>query len=162
MIKRLILTGLLSTMIISACTVHADKDLPRSVRNNNPGNLEKGNKWFGESRVCHDKRFECFETPEWGARALIITLTTYYNDHNLRTVLDIIHRWAPPNENNTRAYLHFIEQRVGMSPYYVITDMLDIINLAIAISEYEAGGAYFPPAVWIEALWMVSEQYVHN
>lgn len=162
MLKKLLMLVLLSTISIGATAGHVDKDLPRSVRNNNPGNIEKGNNWLGESVVCHDERFECFETPEWGARALILTLVTYYNKHNLYLVLDIIERWAPSSENNTRAYLHFIEKRVGMSPDYVITNMLDIVNLAIAISEYEAGGKYFPPAVWIDALRMVSEQYVHN
>lgn len=87
--------------------------LPRGIRNNNPGNIERNpaNKWQGvmprermtpEQRA--EKRFEVFASPAWGIRALAALLINYYDRHGLNTINKIIGRWAPPVENDTGAY----------------------------------------------------------
>jgi hypothetical protein len=72
---------------------------PRSLRNNNPGNIEKSAvKWQGEVEGS-DSRFVTFATPEDGLRAMQQNLLTYQDKHGLNTVEGIIGRWAPAKEN---------------------------------------------------------------
>ena len=41
---------------------------------------------------------------------------TYYGKYKLRTIRDIITRWAPPKENNTEAYIRRVTDRIGIGP----------------------------------------------
>ena len=87
----------------------------RSVRSNNPGNIESNSTaWVG--KTGDDGRFVTFATPAHGVRAMGKTLETYQNKHGLTTVNDMINRWAPPNENNTTNYANFVAQRMGVDP----------------------------------------------
>ena len=52
----------------------------RSVRNNNPGNMEQSaNTWVGKVANPSDVRFEQFETPALGVRAMTKNLYSYQN-----------------------------------------------------------------------------------
>ena len=87
----------------------------RSVRNNNPGNIRTNStKWVG--KVGDDGSFVTFSTPEKGVRAMAKTLETYQDKHNLKTPAQIIGRYAPPNENNTQAYINAVSEAAGLSP----------------------------------------------
>jgi hypothetical protein len=97
----------------------------RGIRNNNPGNLDLGIEWDGLAPVQTDPRFCVFITPEYGIRALIIVLLNYQTKYGLRTIRSMITRWAPPNENDTEAYIKFVAGRVGVSPDTVI-DLHDV------------------------------------
>lgn len=81
----------------------------RGIRNNNPGNIKRGEPWFGLRRTQTDPDFCQFTSDVWGIRAMIIVIRTYVYNYNLRYVKDIISRWAPTNENNTAAYVKFVE-----------------------------------------------------
>ncbi|MEB1611440.1 structural protein P5 [Xanthomonas arboricola] len=92
---------------------------PRGVRNNNPGNIDRtGVAWQGEDRIAaaraREARFAVFDTPEYGFRALVKTLLTYQRKHGLRTVRDIINRWAPPVENDSGAYARQVATALGV------------------------------------------------
>lgn len=120
---------------------------PRGVRNNNPGNIEAGSaNWQGQTGS--DGRFATFETPELGIRALARNLLTYQERHGLDTVQAIIHRWAPPGENDTGAYVGAVARAVGVGP----TDRLNLRdpqtlqNLAGAIIRHENGQNPYPDA----------------
>lgn len=76
----------------------------RGLRNNNPGNIRHGNSWKGEI-MGKDNAFETFEFVEWGIRAIYVTLNTYRTKYKCTTVEQIINRWAPPSENNTKNYV---------------------------------------------------------
>jgi len=92
------------------------KNLPRGIRNNNPGNIEWGDPWQGlvpQGRRT-DSRFAQFTSPAWGIRALARTLITYYDRHGIRTIQQAINRWAPPVENNTDAYVRAVAREVGV------------------------------------------------
>ena len=81
--------------------------MPRGVFNFNPGNIRKSNEmWRGLSPASAqtDPAFFRFAAPEWGIRAIAAILRTYQIKHNLKTVSQLIHRWAPPVENDTGAY----------------------------------------------------------
>lgn len=94
--------------------------MTRGERNNNPGNLRESpgdrTQWVGERATDDDKAFEEFETPADGIRALAVVLLTYERKHGLRTVREIIRRWAPASENDTEAYVESVCQAVGMAP----------------------------------------------
>lgn len=78
---------------------------PRGIRNNNPGNIRGANfTWDGETGR-DDKDFVIFHSPVMGLRALSRVLRTYRDKHNLITIEGVLSRYAPSEENNTRAYI---------------------------------------------------------
>lgn len=81
--------------------------MTRGERNNNPGNIDRNaTKWQGAaSDQSGDSRFIVFTSAEYGIRALAKVVLDYYRKHALSTVRAIIDRWAPPNENDTGAYV---------------------------------------------------------
>lgn len=95
--------------------------LPRGILNNNPGNIKElpGDKtqWVGERATDDDPIFEEFKTPEDGIRALGIILLNYRQKYGLRTIEQIIHRWAPPfDKNDTSSYVRHVAVRMGLRP----------------------------------------------
>ena len=118
---------------------------PRGIRNNNPGNLRvsHANNWRGKLRgnAKRDKQFEEFESLEYGYRALLITLRNYITKHNLRTLRQIITRWAPPSENDTEAYIKSasVYSGIPVGTFLSATDEVRLTKLAYAISRVEGG-----------------------
>ena len=135
----------------------SSKPVPRGVRNKNPGNIDRTSTvWQGEDRsqdaLRREPRFCVFTTPEAGFRALAKTLLTYQNKHGLRTVRDIINRWAPPVENNTEAYITQVAREVGVGSREVVSlsKQVPLQRLVTAIARHENGGLFWDAAV-IEA-----------
>ena len=81
-------------------TPHGDSianRLPRGIRNRNPGNIRKsGDRWKGLAPLQSDPAFFIFETPLWGIRAMATILRNYQRRHGLKSLVQIIGRWAPP------------------------------------------------------------------
>ena len=99
-----------------------EKKLPRGFRNNNPLNIRKGNNWKGEVCSSTDAEFEQFVSMQWGVRAGFKILKNYMTGYGgrvkaLTNVHDIIHRWAPPSENNCRAYIDSVCRFSGLHEY---------------------------------------------
>lgn len=90
----------------------------RGIRNNNPGNIEynPATKWQGLSTPPTDGRFCVFKEATYGIRAIARILITYQDKHGLDSITEIINRWAPPSENNTRAYINHVADMVGVNP----------------------------------------------
>jgi len=110
---------------------------PRGIRNNNPLNIRwyAINNWVGQ--VGKDESGFCiFDKPENGLRAAFILLRK-----GPRTVKGIVERWAPPNENDTQAYIDFVCKRLGVQAdnhlYLTVDDVM--VALAKAIVRYENG-----------------------
>ena len=85
----------------------------RGIRNNNPLNIRRSaDRWEGARKEQTDKAFVQFESMAYGYRAGWKTLQSYYNRLSRQgkffTVRNIIRRWAPPNENNTEAYIRTV------------------------------------------------------
>ena len=90
---------------------------PRGLRNKNPGNLRHSKThWMGQTDEQPDPDFVTFEDAKYGIRALYITLRTYQLKHGLHTIEDMIHRWAPPSENDTGAYVKAVAAACGVRP----------------------------------------------
>lgn len=118
------------------------KMLPRGLRNNNPGNIRVSkDKWQGLATIQSDSSFFQFNTPAWGIRALMVILRTYYNKYELKTVAEIIHRWAPPSENDTTAYTNAVASYMGVGGSDLINVMRKevLIPLTQAIIRHENG-----------------------
>lgn len=90
------------------------KIVPRGIRNNNPLNIRIGNKWFGEVDNPTDHEFEQFKEMKFGVRAAFIILWKYINKYQLKTVEDIVKRWAPISENNVASYVRIVTLSQGL------------------------------------------------
>ena len=97
--------------------------LPRGIRNNNPGNIRiTNNQWRGKIPIERntDGAFEQFESMDFGVRAAILNLRSYF-DRGLNTVEKIVNTWAPPSENNTSGYMGFVESCAGINRKKVLS-----------------------------------------
>ncbi|HBO0305388.1 structural protein [Pseudomonas aeruginosa] len=125
---------------------------PRGIRNFNPGNIRhaKGTRWQGMSANQNDSAFVQFTGPQWGIRAIARTLITYQDKHGLRTIRQIISRWAPPSENNTESYIRQVAARVGVAPDARIDvyDYRTMRTLVEAIVRHENGPGPLPEGSW--------------
>ena len=82
----------------------------RGIRNNNPLNIRRSaTRWQGAREEQKDKSFVQFKSMAYGYRAAWKILQSYYERFSRQgkpfTVRNIISRWAPPNENDTEAYI---------------------------------------------------------
>ena len=115
---------------------------PRGIRNNNPLNIRiNSTKWEGLCPVQTDKSFFRFRTMAYGYRAAIKTIHTYFNKYGLKSIRRIIHRWAPPSENDTENYIKVVSERSGLSADAEINiyDHKQLIAIVSAMSYMENG-----------------------
>lgn len=90
---------------------------PRGIRNNNPGNIRHSKvRWVGEADEQPDPDFVTFSAPEYGIRAICRVLLTYQNIDQCKTIRQLVERWAPPNENDTEAYVSAVSRACGLGP----------------------------------------------
>lgn len=91
--------------------------MSRGLANNNPGNIRRSKvRYKGEVQPSRDPSFKQFESPAWGYRAVFMLLHTYRVRHGLRTIREMISRWAPPSENHTEAYIRAVAADTGHRP----------------------------------------------
>lgn len=78
---------------------------PRGIRNCNPLNIRRSrSNWQGLREEITDTQFCQFVSMRWGWRAAFKLLCeTYYARWKLRTVREIINRWAPASDGNNPA-----------------------------------------------------------
>lgn len=131
------------------------------IRNNNFLNV-KGSRWRGQVSV-DDRGHAVFNHPREGLRAAIITLRTYWTKHKLKTIGQILSRWAPTYDtigslpgsppNSPYKYSIFVQSRTGFHPNENlklftpggdVNDAEQIYKVLSAMAEYEnyAGFAF--------------------
>lgn len=92
---------------------------PRGIRNNNPGNLnfvhQPGAVLEPTPLNGTAPRFAKFPTAQTGLSALADQLLRY-NTRGIDTVTGVISMWAPPTENNTKAYIQSVAKSIGVNP----------------------------------------------
>lgn len=107
------------------------------VRGNNPGNIRGAGGGFAS-----------YATPQDGLAALGHQLQLYATGkskntggRSLDTIQDIISTYAPPNENNTSAYISDVSNRLGVSPTAKLNlqDSDTLANLMRGITIHEQG-----------------------
>ena len=87
----------------------------RGIRNCNPLNIRRvaGVVWKGQRHEQTDWEFVEFDSFPWGIRAAFCILDTYRKKYNATCVEDIIARWAPPSENDTKGYVQTVCRLTG-------------------------------------------------
>lgn len=115
----------------------------RGIRNNNPLNIRRSSTpWRHKKNPSGDPAFEQFDNIFWGIRAAFAILRTYLGKkYRLRTVEQVVNRWAPPTENKTSLYVAYVLKR----SYILPTETLSMANknqvcrLLWAMAQYECG-----------------------
>ncbi len=119
--------------------------VPAGIRNNNPGNIRRtDDPWEGLSENQDDERFFTFDSPEYGVRAMARLLRNYQRNYNLKTVEEIINKWAPANENDTESYIEHVLQQLGIPPHSGVNLEDDglLTRLIKVMIRHENGGDF--------------------
>jgi hypothetical protein len=113
----------------------------RGLKNRNPGNLRANPRVHWQGQVAVDgKDFVVFGDDVDGLRAAIIDLHTHYVRDHETSILALIAAYAPPVENDTKAYAAFVAGRLGVDPLAAITfDRRTATELIGAIVKIEQG-----------------------
>ena len=128
----------------------------RGIRNNNPGNIEKGARWKGLAKQQLDSRFATFVNPLWGIRAMGRILRSYRR-RGVKTVAQIINVWAPSHrtdgtfENHTKAYIDRVCHITGWEPSTVVTEA-DYAEIAYAMHIVENGGHFYNKRMFVDGM----------
>lgn len=126
---------------------------PLGIRNNNPGNLRPtGDRWQGMKGV--NKGFIQFQSPDDGLRALAKNLATQQRKHGIDTIGELVHKYAPPSENNTKAYTAALVKELGIAPDQQInlTEPDTLLSLMTAIVRHENGTQPYRPEQMRQAI----------
>lgn len=140
--------------------------VPRSVRNNNPGNILRTNiAWEGlqaqdamTPEQQAEERFCVFAAPKWGFRALARDLNAKWH-RGLHSVRQIMAVYAPSNENDTGAYVAAVCRMMGVGPddRLQLDDPAQLASFCRAIAVHEAGGWMFSDDHLVEGVRLALE-----
>jgi len=114
--------------------------MTRGIRNNNPGNIRISatTHWMGQSVNQTDGAFVQFDSAVYGIRAIVRIMRSYQRG-GIRTLHDAINRWAPPNENNSAAYVDAVCDDCKVHPYDNVDLETIMPALVKAIIKHENG-----------------------
>ncbi len=129
---------------VCVCMEYPHILLPRSVRNHNPGNIKSvpENLWDGEIGIDAGG-FCLFKRLENGCRAQILLLIKYYAKHQLHTIEAIVRRWNGERQSDL-FYVEYVSKMLGIDDVAVLTRYGQLVELAIAMAQYEAGNRFYP------------------
>lgn len=136
---------------------------PRGLRNNNPLNIRRTqSKWLGEVdslKGQRDTAFCQFSKLCYGYRAAGKLLQTYQTKYKLYVLNQIIGRWAPPSENNTKAYATRVAQQMTkeLGEPISVASLLDLVKdratlRALLVSMHLVENGQLPSAIEREAI----------
>ena len=140
--------------IRSIKTKYKDCSLPRSMRNNNPGNikLNASNAWLGKVPESENTDYNCttgeveqvfeqFRSYEYGVRAMIKLLMNYISN-GYDTVEKIIGRYDPPSNSPSSEYVQRVLSDTGFAAGLALNpDKETLRKLVKAMARVEAGQA---------------------
>jgi murein DD-endopeptidase MepM/ murein hydrolase activator NlpD len=136
---------------------------PTAIRNKNYLNVKnnKTNPWKdknGSFAESDSRGHAIFQSAAYGVAAGIKTLRTYYQRHELRTIAQILARWAPATgtigdlpgapKNSPKEYSEFVSGRMGIGPneqlrtFHPAGGIGDVSQLRVlfeAMATYEIG-----------------------
>lgn len=123
--------------------------LPLGIRNNNPGNLRFANQAGADPR---SGSFAVFPNQALGLYHLARQMGLHYT-RGRTTIRSLIQVWAPPNENNTEAYISSVAKQTGVGPdeAYDFQDTTVVKALMRAIIQHENGMMPYSDAQLTEA-----------
>jgi len=123
----------------TTATSNPGTNQPRGIRNNNPLNIRYNvaNDWQGQTGS--DGEYAIFSSAEYGIRAAAKLLNNYVTKYGLRSVSDIINRWAPTSENNTSAYIQAVANKLNVQANDVLLWPTQLKALLEAMIHHENG-----------------------
>lgn len=123
----------------------SNQNLPLGYRNNNPLNIRYSsyNNWVGKVVPNTDGAFEQFVSLPYGYRAAIFLIKKYISQ-GLKTIPQIVSKWAPPSENHTNKYIDFVCKTTGLSAAQDITTPGQIKDIVYAMAIFENGYTPLP------------------
>ena len=147
------------TMYDAAIELGLSGDIPRGIRNNNPGNVEysSSNTWMGQANPPSDGRYCRFIDPRQGIRACLLLLLNYQSRYRIKTIAGIFERYAPRQDNNaTDAYIKAVADHVGVRPNQLVSvrDYKTAYKIMEAIIRVENGMQPYPDALIAEGVAM--------
>lgn len=136
--------------------------MTRGIRNNNPLNIRhSADHWQGARIEQTDPSFVQFQSMAYGYRAAWKVLESYWKHFKRHrqpfTVQSIIHRWAPPSENDTGAYVRTVLTLTSLGyhenlPRPFMGIAIDkLVRLLAAMTTMECGVPY--KEVDVQAIW---------
>lgn len=135
----------------------SSQDLPRGIRNNNPGNLQKSSaSWDGKVPNSTDDSFEQFTSPQAGLQALAQNAIAL-QDKGAKSVMDLIGKWAPAKTNGinkTLSYAYGVAHEMGVDPDQPV-DLRDpkaLQAFTSAVTKQENGGNPYDPGMINQAV----------
>lgn len=114
----------------------------RGIRNCNPGNIRRSRvRYRGERHPSEDPDFKQFESMALGYRAMFVLLDTYRKRYALKTLREMIARYAPPEENHTALYVEAVSDLAGVRPDEELNtrNRRVMVPVVAAISRVENG-----------------------
>lgn len=121
-----------ATRRLAGRAVEATATHTRGMRNNNPGNLRA----VGNQKADSDG-FRVFGSMEEGIHAANSQLDRYAGRGN-NTIAGIVGKWAPPGENNTKAYIADVVKQTGLNANQAL-DPSDRASVLAAMFRHESG-----------------------
>tara|TARA_R110002012_G_scaffold180475_1_gene346302 strand:- start:41 stop:622 length:582 start_codon:yes stop_codon:yes gene_type:complete len=118
---------------------------------NNPGNIEAGQGYAGETGEIYADRFSIFGTPQMGVRSVFRDVGTKTKRHK-GDLKKIINQYAPPNENDTENYYNFVREQIG-SDTVTSDNMADVVRAIIIMENTPEMQEYYltDPSIMEEA-----------
>ena len=130
--------------------------IARGVRNNNPFNVVKSSsRWLGlkPKFLCTDPVFCEFVEMKYGIRCGLILLREYIQVYHLSDVRGIVSRFAPSFENDTEAYIEFVENNMrsdGFTPTGIEFGTAKFYSMCLAILRFES--KYYTTPQYLDAV----------
>lgn len=89
--------------------------MSRGIENCNPGNIRRSRvRYLGELHPSQDTHFKQFESMAWGYRAMFVLLDSYRKHYGLKSLGEMLTRYAPPTENHTTLYIESVCDMTGI------------------------------------------------
>jgi len=118
---------------------------------NNPGNIEIGQGYAGETGDTYADRFAVFDSPQMGVRALGRDLKTKIKRFD-GDLFSIVNQFAPDNENDTNNYYEYVKDQVG-SDTITENDLAAVVRAIIKMeNKPEIAAQYLDDSVINEGL----------
>lgn len=136
--------------------------MARGYRNNNPGNIRCSDVTYKGEKPSTDVSFKQFTSMAWGYRAMFILLDTYRLKYGLKTLQQLLNRYAPPSENDTTEYVNFVSSRTKIADISAVDtrDEKQMIPIVAAMARMENGSD--PDMDEVRAGWELFVKYPAN
>ena len=115
------------------------------IAKNNIFNIRQGSYWRGMTGTR--KGFVEFGNRSYAIRAWLVLMRTYRGRYGLKTIRQIVTRFAPPTENDTALYVEQCAAWSGLDADEELTCRLDYAFLAKAMARKETGTTLYAEQV---------------